>query len=98
MSTPLLSVENIGRRFGGFVALEGVTAAFEPNKVTAIIGPNGAGKSTFFNVLSGALPPSSGVYPLQGQRPHRHAAAPFRASRHRALLSDHQHFPAVKRA
>ncbi len=67
MSTPLLSVENIGRRFGGFVALEGVTAAFEPNKVTAIIGPNGAGKSTFFNVLSGALPPSTGAIRFKGR-------------------------------
>jgi branched-chain amino acid transport system ATP-binding protein len=67
MNTALLSVENIGRRFGGFVALEGVTAAFEPNKVTAIIGPNGAGKSTFFNVLSGVLPPSTGTIQFKGQ-------------------------------
>ncbi|PTM42973.1 ABC transporter ATP-binding protein [Bosea sp. 124] len=67
MSAPLLAVENIGRRFGGFVALEGVTAAFEPNKVTAIIGPNGAGKSTFFNVLSGVLPPSSGSIRFKGR-------------------------------
>ena len=67
MSAALLSVENIGRRFGGFVALEGVTAAFEPNKVTAIIGPNGAGKSTFFNVLSGVLPPSSGSIRFKGK-------------------------------
>ena len=67
MSAPLLAVENIGRRFGGFVALEGVTAAFEPNKVTAIIGPNGAGKSTFFNVLSGVLPPSTGSIRFKGR-------------------------------
>ena len=67
MTTPLLAVENVGRRFGGFVALEGVTAAFEPNKVTAIIGPNGAGKSTFFNVLSGVLPPSAGSIRFKGQ-------------------------------
>ena len=66
MSVPLLAVENIGRRFGGFVALEGVTASFEPNKVTAIIGPNGAGKSTFFNVLSGVLAPSSGSIHFKG--------------------------------
>jgi branched-chain amino acid transport system ATP-binding protein len=67
MTQPLLSVDNIGRRFGGFVALEGVTAAFEPNKVTAIIGPNGAGKSTFFNVLSGVLPPSTGSIRFKGR-------------------------------
>jgi branched-chain amino acid transport system ATP-binding protein len=67
MSTPLLAVENIGRRFGGFVALEGVTAAFQPGKVTSIIGPNGAGKSTFFNVLSGVLTPSSGSINFKGK-------------------------------
>ncbi len=67
MTTPLLTVDNIGRRFGGFVALEGVTATFEANKVTAIIGPNGAGKSTFFNVLSGVLPPSTGTIHFRGR-------------------------------
>jgi ABC-type branched-chain amino acid transport systems, ATPase component len=67
MSTPLLAVENIGRRFGGFVALEGVSASFEPNRVTAVIGPNGAGKSTFFNVLSGVLPPSTGTMRFKGR-------------------------------
>ncbi len=67
MSTPLLAVENVGRRFGGFVALDGVTAQFEPGKVTSIIGPNGAGKSTFFNVLSGVLTPSSGSIRFKGQ-------------------------------
>lgn len=67
MSAALLSVENIGRRFDGFVALEGVTADFAPNRVTAIIGPNGAGKSTFFNVLSGVLPPSTGSIRFKGR-------------------------------
>jgi branched-chain amino acid transport system ATP-binding protein len=57
---PLLTVENVGKRFGGFVALEGVSATFGDNRVTAIIGPNGAGKSTFFNILSGAFKPSTG--------------------------------------
>ena len=67
MSAPLLSVDNIGRSFGGFVALAGISATFEANKVTAIIGPNGAGKSTFFNVLSGVLPPSTGSIRYKGQ-------------------------------
>lgn len=63
----LLVVENVGKRFGGFVALEGVSAAFGGNRVTAIIGPNGAGKSTFFNVLSGALTPSTGRVLFEGK-------------------------------
>ena len=67
MSEALLSVDNIGRSFGGFVALDGVTASFAPNKVTAVIGPNGAGKSTFFNVLSGVLRPSKGRIEFRGR-------------------------------
>jgi branched-chain amino acid transport system ATP-binding protein len=67
MSAPLLAVDNIGCRFGGFVALEGVTTTFLPGKVTSIIGPNGAGKSTFFNLLSGVLTPSSGSIHFKGK-------------------------------
>jgi branched-chain amino acid transport system ATP-binding protein len=67
MTAPLLAVDNIGCRFGGFVALEGVTTAFLPGKVTSIIGPNGAGKSTFFNLLSGVLTPSGGSIRFKGR-------------------------------
>jgi branched-chain amino acid transport system ATP-binding protein len=67
MNAPLLAVDNIGRKFGGFVALEGITTSFETGKVTSIIGPNGAGKSTFFNILSGALAPSSGSIRFKGK-------------------------------
>jgi branched-chain amino acid transport system ATP-binding protein len=62
----ILQVENLGRWFGGFKALEGVTASFGRNRVTAVIGPNGAGKSTFFNILSGALRPSMGSIRFKG--------------------------------
>ena len=48
----LLSVENIGRRFGGLVALEGVSFNVTPGQIKALIGPNGAGKTTLFNVVS----------------------------------------------
>ena len=63
----LLEVENLGRSFGRFTALEGITTSFGQNRVTAVIGPNGAGKSTFFNVLSGALPPSTGTIRFKGR-------------------------------
>jgi len=55
-----LSVNGIAKRFGGLVAVDQVTLAFEPNRVHAVIGPNGAGKTTFTNLLSGALPASTG--------------------------------------
>ena len=63
----LMEVTDVGRSFGGFVALAGTSASFERNKVTAVIGPNGAGKSTFFNVLSGVLQPSTGSIRFKGQ-------------------------------
>jgi branched-chain amino acid transport system ATP-binding protein len=66
MSGAILEVENISMRFGKFLALNKVSAAFQPGKLTAIIGPNGAGKSTFFNVVSGAFPPTQGRVRFQG--------------------------------
>ncbi|CAN7706253.1 ABC transporter ATP-binding protein [Neorhizobium sp. LjRoot104] len=66
MSAPIMSVTNVGKQFGGLVALKDVTADFKEGQITAIIGPNGAGKSTFFNILSGALRPSSGTLRFRG--------------------------------
>jgi branched-chain amino acid transport system permease protein len=62
-----LAVEGLTRRFGGLVAVDGVTLALDPNKVHGIIGPNGAGKTTFINLLSGALRPSAGRIRLDGE-------------------------------
>jgi branched-chain amino acid transport system ATP-binding protein len=64
---PILEVDGVTMRFGRFVALNNVSARFEPGRLSAIIGPNGAGKSTFFNVVSGAFPPSAGRLKFQGQ-------------------------------
>lgn len=65
--TAILEVDHVSRRFGKFVALNDVSVKFHQNKLTAIIGPNGAGKSTFFNVVSGAFPPSEGTIRFQGR-------------------------------
>jgi branched-chain amino acid transport system ATP-binding protein len=67
VSAPILRVEGLGKRFGGFTALADVTADFSPGRLTAIIGPNGAGKSTFFNLISGSLPPSEGRILFEGR-------------------------------
>ncbi|MEQ1407065.1 ABC transporter ATP-binding protein [Neorhizobium sp. Rsf11] len=66
MNEPIMSVANVGKQFGGLIALKGITADFKEGQITAIIGPNGAGKSTFFNILSGALKPSSGTLKFRG--------------------------------
>ena len=64
---PILEVQGISKRFGNFVALNKVSASFQPRKLSAIIGPNGAGKSTFFNVVSGAFAPSEGRLRFNGR-------------------------------
>ena len=55
-----LRVEELGRIFGGLVALTGVTLTVENGERHAIIGPNGAGKSTLFNLITGELAPTRG--------------------------------------
>ena len=54
-------------RFGGLVALNGVSFEVQRDEIRAIIGPNGAGKSTFFNCLTGVLRPTSGRILFNGE-------------------------------
>ena len=56
----MLSIEGIGRRFGALWAVRDVTFSVSRGEILGIIGPNGAGKSTLFNVIAGAVNPSSG--------------------------------------
>lgn len=67
MSEPILQTKNVGKSFGGFVALKDISVSFPRGKLTAIIGPNGAGKSTFFNIISGAFAPTSGSIMFEGR-------------------------------
>ena len=66
-SEVLLRGREITRRWGGLVALNGVSLDLERGTVHAVIGTNGAGKSTLINILSGEIPPSSGQVELLGQ-------------------------------
>ncbi len=61
-----LETRNLTIRFGGHIAVDGVSCTFRPGELTAIVGPNGAGKTTYFNLISGQLKPSAGTILFNG--------------------------------
>jgi branched-chain amino acid transport system ATP-binding protein len=66
-TTPLMQATGLTRRFGGLVAVDGVSIDLHRGQVHAVIGTNGAGKSTLINLLSGEIPLSSGQIRLDGK-------------------------------
>ncbi len=62
----LLEVENVVVRFGGIVALDGVTFDIPEGQIVGLIGPNGAGKTTLFNCLSRLYTPNGGDVLFKG--------------------------------
>ncbi len=62
-----LETRDLTIRFGGHVAVNGVSCSFRPGELTAIVGPNGAGKTTYFNLISGQLRASSGTILFNGR-------------------------------
>ena len=67
MESPVLVTRGLTIRFGGHVAVDGVSCEFRPGTLTAIVGPNGAGKTTYFNLVSGQLAATSGTVLLYGE-------------------------------
>jgi branched-chain amino acid transport system ATP-binding protein len=65
--SPLLSVHNLQKHFGGIVAVDGVSFEVHDREILGIIGPNGSGKSTLFNCILGQLQPSAGEVRLNGK-------------------------------
>jgi branched-chain amino acid transport system ATP-binding protein len=73
---PLLEIRDVALRFGGIVALDGVSFALEEGQILGLIGPNGAGKTTLFNCVSRLYTPNSGDILFEGRSmlarpPHR---------------------------
>jgi len=73
---PLLKVEGLVKRFGGFRALDGVSFQLSPGEVLGLVGPNGSGKTTCINVISGLYGPDAGSVVFDGRNiggraPHR---------------------------
>ncbi|HUQ26392.1 MAG TPA: ABC transporter ATP-binding protein [Burkholderiales bacterium] len=73
--SPVLETRDLTIRFGGHVAVNRVSCAFQPGTLTAIVGPNGAGKTTYFNLVSGQLPATAGSVALFGEDITRLAAS-----------------------
>lgn len=73
-----LSLNGITKDFGGLRAVDNVSFSIDEGSLVAVIGPNGAGKTTLFNLIAGALPPSSGKVAFEGQLLH---ASPHKAAR-----------------
>ena len=63
----LLSVDGVTLRFGGIVALDGVSFDVEAGQISGLIGPNGAGKTTAFNVITRLYTPDFGQLELDGR-------------------------------
>ena len=73
--TDLLTLAGVNRHFGALHVTNDVSFTLPQGQALGIIGPNGAGKSTLFNLIGGALPPSSGAVTFAGQDVTRAAAA-----------------------
>ncbi|MHB8641759.1 MAG: ABC transporter ATP-binding protein [Gaiellaceae bacterium] len=72
----LLALDNVTRRFGGILALDGVSLDVAQSEIAGLIGPNGAGKTTAFNVITRLYRPDEGDIRFDGESllhtpPHR---------------------------
>jgi branched-chain amino acid transport system ATP-binding protein len=104
MTAPLLKVENVGKRFGGFVALEGINLEVAQGERLGLIGPNGSGKSTLVNCMTGTLHNETGTVQFDGkamnglsahQRTHLGLARSFQLPRpfHSLTVADNLRVP-----
>ena len=67
MANQIIATEALTKRFGGFTAVDNVSFKVDEGEIVGLIGPNGSGKSTIFNMISGALRPTSGSVLFKGQ-------------------------------
>jgi branched-chain amino acid transport system ATP-binding protein len=95
-ATELLAVDNLGKRFGGFVALDNISLAVNCGERVGLIGPNGSGKSTLVNCICGTLQNEAGSVSFDGhvlngisahQRTRRGLSRTFQLPRPFASLS-----------
>ncbi len=94
--TVLLEIDNLSKRFGGFVALDGIALSVKAGERVGLIGPNGSGKSTLVNCICGTLTNETGTVHFDGaamnglaahERTRRGLARSFQLPRPFASLS-----------
>jgi branched-chain amino acid transport system ATP-binding protein len=66
-AAPLLQVDGLVKRFGGFRALDNLSFSISSGEILGLVGPNGSGKTTCINVISGLYPPDGGDIHFQGR-------------------------------
>jgi ribose transport system ATP-binding protein len=67
MSQPILKIEDVRKRYGGIIALGGVSLSIASGEVHGLIGENGAGKSTLIKILCGIVKPDAGIIHMGGE-------------------------------
>ncbi|MBL0420081.1 ABC transporter ATP-binding protein [Ramlibacter sp. AW1] len=88
MNAPLLRTRGLGMRFGGLQAVADLDLETWPGEILGLIGPNGAGKSTTFNLIAGAMRPTSGVIEFDG---HAMVGRPTHDFARRGIMRTFQH-------
>ena len=76
MTTPLLQLDHVSKRFGALKVTQDISFSLEPGEALGVLGPNGAGKTTLFNLISGDVLPDDGKIRFKGlditrRPPHR---------------------------
>jgi ABC-2 type transport system ATP-binding protein len=66
VTVPAIKIEQVHKRFGNFIALNGIDLTINQGEFFALLGPNGAGKSTLINIMAGLLKPSQGKVSVMG--------------------------------
>lgn len=72
MSSPIVEVSHLTKRFGDFTAVDGVSFEIAPGEILGLLGPNGAGKTTTIQMLLGLITPTSGSIRMFGKDLGRH--------------------------
>jgi simple sugar transport system ATP-binding protein len=75
LTSPILALDDITKRFGGFSALENVSLSIEAGRITALLGENGAGKTTLMRIAFGMIRPDAGSILVDGKVAQFHSPA-----------------------